>query len=51
MSTIYEDVAALTERVAALENDMEGVQTQLSAIGITTLAEDVDIHELVEGTY
>lgn len=49
--TIYDDVAALTERVVALESAMTGVQGQLSSAGVITLVEDQDIHELTEGTY
>ena len=49
--TIYDDVAALTERVAALEGAMAAAQSQLGTMGVITLTEGADIHELSIGTY
>jgi len=51
LQTIYDDVAALTERVAALENGMNGVMLELNTLGVMTLTEGADIHELPIGTY
>lgn len=51
LQTIYDDVAGLMARVAALEASMVNVQGQLSSVGVITLVEDQDIHELSEGTY
>lgn len=51
LQTIYDDVAALTERVAALENAMGGVQAQLGTIGVMTLTEGTNLNTLGIGKY
>lgn len=49
--TIYDDVAALTERVVALESAMTTVLSQLSGIGVVQLTNGTDLNTLGVGRY
>lgn len=51
LQTIYDDVAALTERVTALEGQLVAVQTQLSGIGVVELTSGTDLNTLGVGKY
>lgn len=51
MSNIYDDVEALTARVATLETTVATLETQIASMQVATLAEGADLHELAVGKY
>lgn len=51
LQNVYDDVAELQEKVAALENQMSAVEASIASMGVITLTENTDLFTLGVGRY